>query len=47
LKEQRRYREAAFAAINEESEKIMEEIKEKGKKYDVDCIYNFDETGYY
>jgi hypothetical protein len=47
LKEQRRHREAASAAINEESEKIMKEIKKKGKKYDADCIYNFDETGYY
>jgi hypothetical protein len=47
LKEQRRHGEAASAVINEESERIMEEIREGGKKYEADCIYNFDKTGYY
>jgi hypothetical protein len=47
LKAQRRHGEAASAQINVESERIMEEIREEGKKYDADCIYNFDETGYY
>jgi hypothetical protein len=34
-------------AINKESKKIIEEIKKERKKYDADCIYNFDKTGYY
>jgi hypothetical protein len=47
LKAHRRHGEAGSAVINDESERIMEEIREEGKKYEADCIYNFDETGYY
>jgi hypothetical protein len=47
LKEQRRHGEGASAKINEESEKIMEDIRGEGKNYPADDIYNFDESGYY
>jgi hypothetical protein len=38
LKE-RRYKEAASAAINKKSEKIIKEIREKGKKYHTHPLY--------
>ena len=47
LKERRRFGEAADAELNEDSERIMEEIRQECKKYTADCVYNMDETGYY
>ena len=47
MKERRLYDEAGSAQLNVDSERIMEEIREEGKKYNADCIYNMDETGYY
>jgi hypothetical protein len=47
LKELRRHGEAGSAQIDDNTEKIMQEIRDEGKNYNADDIYNFDETGYY
>ena len=33
--------------MDEDTDKIMQEIRDESRKYTVDCIYNIDETGYY
>jgi hypothetical protein len=47
LKERRRHGEGASAQIDEESERMMEEIRAAVKEYGHDLTYNVDESGYY
>ena len=47
LKAKRRYGEAGSAQLDDDTIRIMEEIRAECKKYTADCIYNIDETGYY
>ena len=47
IKERRRYGEAAGAQLDDECERIVQEIKEEAAKYPADCVYNMDETGKY
>jgi len=39
IKERRRYNEAADAQIDEDSERIIEEIRQDCRKYTADCMY--------
>ena len=47
MKERRRHGEAADAQLDEDSERIIEEIRQECRKYIADCVYNIDKTGYY
>jgi len=47
MKEKRRHGKGADAQVDENSEKIMEEIRKEAKTYPADCVYNIDETGKY
>jgi len=47
LKEKRHYGKAADVQLNEECEKIMEDIKAEARKYPADCMYNMNKTGKY
>lgn len=47
MKARRRHGEAASAQLDEESTRIVENIREEAKKYSADCVYNMDETGKY
>jgi Tc5 transposase-like DNA-binding protein len=47
LKERRRHGEGASAQVDDDSEKIMEEIREAGKEYGPENTYNMDESAYY
>jgi hypothetical protein len=47
MKERRRHGEGASAKIDDESEKMMEEIRETVREYGPDLTYNMDESGYY
>ncbi len=47
LKERRRHGEGASAQVDDESERIMEEIREAGKEYGPDNTYNMDESSYF
>ena len=47
LKEKRRHREAGSAQLDDNTVRIMKEIRAECKKYTADCVYNMDETGYY
>lgn len=47
IKERRRHGEGASAQVDDESEKIIEEIREQVKEYGPENTYNMDESGYY
>jgi hypothetical protein len=47
LKERRRHGEGASAQVDDDSEKIMEEIREAGKEYGPENTYIMDESAYY
>ena len=47
MKERRRHGEGRSAQLDEDSEAIMEDIREEGKNYPANCIYNIDESSYY
>ncbi len=47
MKERRRHEDGASVKIDDESERIIEEIREVGKEYGADNTYNIDESGYY
>jgi hypothetical protein len=47
MKERRRHGEGSSAQIDEDSERMMEEIRQAIKEYGHDLTYNMDESGYY
>ena len=47
MKERRRHGEAGSAQLDEDTDRIMQEIRDECRKHTADCIYNMDETGYY
>jgi hypothetical protein len=47
MKEKRRHGEAGSVQLDDDTDMIMEQIRNKCRKYTADCIYNMDETGYY
>jgi DDE superfamily endonuclease len=47
MKERQRHGEAGSAQLDEDTERIMQEIRDEYTKYPADCVYNMDETGSY
>ena len=47
MKERRRHGEAGSAQLDDNTIRIIQEIRDECTKYTADCIYNIDETGYY
>ena len=47
IKERRRHGEAGSAQLDEDTDRIIQEIRDECRKYMADYTYNIDETGYY
>ena len=47
MKARRRHSKTTDTQLDEECERIMEDIRAEAKNYTTDCIYNIDETRKY